>query len=362
MQRSGTRKPRHGISRTNSIENIDAWRPKFPDFLPSINDAVSIINFIYREPLTTDDKNFDSWIDFFGPQKYNGGSSTCLNWWNLTEVSASSTLIFGYGNDTGTQPQTFAPEDIILLHDGYCASTCAVFSEFMKSQKSVRSVVVGGRPQTGLMQGVGGVKGSQGQGMLVLFTIVSTIVSAVSVSEQLAFAARFGIGMLGATTKALNRAHPGGNSIVQAGINFRNNIRERDESVTPLQYVYEAADCRLFYTPEMYASQASVWDRAYDSMWAGAQCVEGSTGHTSANISTVPPKEAFNFFGGNNSLFIDGSLQSALRGNASGSQPPPEHNNSTGNDSDNDKNSGISVTVPWLFTSFVALTAITVLF
>ncbi|KAL2436556.1 hypothetical protein ABEF95_012014 [Exophiala dermatitidis] len=42
----------------------------------------------------------------------------------------------------------FDPSNIVLLTDGYCASTCAVFAELLKTQTGgqVRSVVVGGRP------------------------------------------------------------------------------------------------------------------------------------------------------------------------------------------------------------------------
>ncbi|KAF7950408.1 hypothetical protein EAE96_007694 [Botrytis aclada] len=58
-------------------------------------------------------------------------------------------------------PQIFESKNIVLLYDGSCGSTCAVFSESMKSQGGVRSVVMGGRPQTGPMQGVAGSKGSE---------------------------------------------------------------------------------------------------------------------------------------------------------------------------------------------------------
>lgn len=62
-----------------------------------------------------------------------------------------------------TQP--FAAEDIILLYDGYCASTCTLFSEFLRVQAGVRSVTFGGRPELDkdgevpIIQNYGGVKG-----------------------------------------------------------------------------------------------------------------------------------------------------------------------------------------------------------
>lgn len=70
----------------------------------------------------------------------------------------------GYGTRTNfTQP--FAAEDVILLYDGYCASTCSLFSEFLRVQAGVRSITFGGRPdldsngEIPIIQNYGGVKG-----------------------------------------------------------------------------------------------------------------------------------------------------------------------------------------------------------
>ena len=42
--------------------------------------------------------------------------------------------------------------------------------------------------------------------------------------------------------------------------------------------VYEAADCRFFYTPAMYSSQEAVWNKAYELMWKNGTGAKGSTG------------------------------------------------------------------------------------
>jgi len=77
--------------------------------------------------------------------------------------------ITGYGlRKNFTQP--FAASDIIMLYDGYCASTCTIFSEFMRTQAGVKSIAYGGRPNpnnsssTPIIQGVGGVKGTNNYG------------------------------------------------------------------------------------------------------------------------------------------------------------------------------------------------------
>ncbi len=49
----------------------------------------------------------------------------------------------------------------VQLSDGICASTCALFVDFMTLDAGVRTFTVGGRPQFGPTQPVGGTKGSQ---------------------------------------------------------------------------------------------------------------------------------------------------------------------------------------------------------
>ena len=48
-------------------------------------------------------------------------------------------------------------------------------------------------------------------------------------------------------------------------VNFQNNIRKGDTSYTPLQFVYEASDCRFFYTPQMIVDQSKVWSQVYNA-------------------------------------------------------------------------------------------------
>lgn len=70
-------------------------------------------------------------------------------------------------------------------------------------------------------------------------------------------------------------------------VNYKNNIRIRDESFTPLQFVYEAADCRIWYTPEMIYDPTFLWSRVasiafatnytYGTPYTSLYCVQGST-------------------------------------------------------------------------------------
>jgi hypothetical protein len=363
----------HNFTGRVASENIEQLRSTYPELVKAGVDGVVLNSFNYREPLTENNESFHSWEDFFGPQQNDRGDFTSLNRFNLTDISATTVPILGYANDNTTQPQSFLPEDIVLLHDGTCASTCAIFSEFMTSQMSTYSVVVGGRPQTGPMQGVGGVKGSQVQGMFILSTIISAVLSAAPLPDQLAFITKFGTDMLTATNQALNRASLGGALLVKASINFRNNIRQGDESETPLQHIYQAADCKFFYTAGMYVDQTAVWDRAYDSTWGSMECVEGSTEHLSSvtgggDITAGPPEMARNFFGGNGSVDLGADLGSVLRNTSSGNSGSGNSTTAGGNGTSEgkgdgkDSENGTNVLVaPFVLASSLAVSVIVLL-
>ena len=170
--------------------------------------------------------------------------------------------ISGYGGRTNlTQP--FAPEDIIMLYDGSCASTCTLFSEWMRIDAKVKSVMVGGRPNTEIVQAVGGVKGAQVLGFddisyysqfSAQFTEDPEILADLSVLDDY----------------AVQRS-------VATGVNFRDQILPGNvNDGLPAQFVYEAADCRLFYTPEHINDASAIWKSAANAAWKGGKCVSGA--------------------------------------------------------------------------------------
>ncbi|KAI9831923.1 MAG: hypothetical protein M1819_004645 [Sarea resinae] len=240
--------------------------------------------FNYRADETTDDGDFASWADLYGPHKFNGDDFTSLVRYNLSdplqtyyESGINITGYLGARNQAGAQP--FAAEDIVMLYNGYCASTCAIFSEFMKTEGKVHSIAVGGRPQTGPMQGVGGVKGANDYSFALIWEYIATALSTAT-STQLATWNKGEIGNFTTHTDyAMNRSY----DYSAPGVNVRDNIRVNDSAQTPLQFVYEAADCRLFYTPAMTVDVTALWRAAADAMWnAGQGCVNGSTGSNSS--------------------------------------------------------------------------------
>ena len=60
-------------------------------------------------------------------------------------------------------------------------------------------------------------------------------------------------------------------------INVRDGIRQGDASETPLQFRYETADCRVYYTPSMVVDETAVWKTVADTAFNGVNhCVAGN--------------------------------------------------------------------------------------
>ena len=60
---------------------------------------------------------------------------------------------------------------------------------------------------------------------------------------------------------------------------MRDNILpDNADDQIPAQFVYEAADCRVFYTPEMIVDVTTMWRTVADTTWGtgASSCVAGS--------------------------------------------------------------------------------------
>jgi hypothetical protein len=67
-------------------------------------------------------------------------------------------------------------------------------------------------------------------------------------------------------------------------LNIKNGIAEGDETQTPLQFVYDAADCRIWWTAEMLFDVTAIWRKVADVAFGvngsapfADGCVAGST-------------------------------------------------------------------------------------
>ncbi|OCL02172.1 hypothetical protein AOQ84DRAFT_424190 [Glonium stellatum] len=218
--------------------------------------------------LTPDNKPYTSWEEYYGPRTIYGDTFSNTARFNLSSINqdfdAFGEFVAGFGNNTLNYTQPWAAEDIIFLSDGQCGSTCSVFAELMKTDGGVRSVAVGGLPEYGPMQTVSGTRGSSG---LASLNVTTTDL------ENL--------------PETLDNSYY---NIRQGRFNALDEIRKSLPD-DPLQMMYQAADCRLFYTQPMIRDLSVLWREAaklLDGDWS--MCVPGSLNQTAAtrpNIKSV---------------------------------------------------------------------------
>lgn len=220
--------------------------------------------FNYQTDVNEVYENFGSWTEKFGPHEFHSDAYTSLTRWNLSDVltplNSGGINITGYANRQNFTVQPFESENIVIVYDGYCASTCTIFSEFMRQQGNVKTIAFGGRPQLGPIQAVGGVKGTNNFPWTYIQLVAQEAVG------------------IGASRNGSLNDYFGDFPFIRAagspGSNVRDGIRQNDTEQTPLQFVYEEADCRIWYTPEMTVDVTEVWKAAADTQWNGnSRCV-----------------------------------------------------------------------------------------
>ncbi|KAG9239743.1 peptidase s41 family protein [Amylocarpus encephaloides] len=270
-----------GYSRLRESETFNEVAHVFsdivaPPFNPRTSNDASLISvydtfFNYRYDYNLTNIPFPSFEAKFGPVELRGDKFTELLRWNLDDPITTINETFGMGMDiTGygsrknfTQP--FAAEDIIMLTDGYCASTCTLFSEFMRTQAGVKVIAMGGRPDTKDIQAIGGVKGAQILGFSSIFAQVRAAIQYAPFTNP----PNDVTALKGVSLYPISRS-------VGNGINIRDNILPGNvDDGLPSQFVYEPADCRLYYTPAMVNDITEMWKTAATSAFDGGKCVAG---------------------------------------------------------------------------------------
>lgn len=283
----------------NIVRAFDLFKLFFPDKFPysgtrfrrhhateSLANIFAVLNKTAAEqqgPLSyagqvTPDQNtdFKSLDDFLGTETQLGVkvSSLFANF-NYTDQSIENFPIRGYGpipllNKTAP----FKPENIIIIGDGTCASTCTTFTNLMTNVGGVRTVAFGGNPKDGPMQIMGGVRGAQSASLGLIDDWVASAGQVVASAPAGTFPEQL--------LEIANRSAPLGLKNMPlvlngGGVNFRNAYQEGKGDL-PLQFEYQAADCRLFYTAENYIKPHTTWKAAKAAIWGSKGCVKGSSG------------------------------------------------------------------------------------
>jgi hypothetical protein len=189
-----------------------------------------------------------------------------------------SILPTGFNFVNGSRPTVFEAKNVVMFTDALCGSSCASFHEELKNIAGVRAVTVGGRPENKPIQTVTGSKGGEVVPMFLfpeyagLLLNVSSSIGVSSVKSNDAT-----LSTIANVPRVAVRAGDGG-SRVQS----QDQIRKGDSTATPLQFVYEASDCKIFYTAESYADPDAAWKQAWDAYSNESKCVSGSTKHKSS--------------------------------------------------------------------------------
>lgn len=228
--------------------------------------------------MNADGNDFGSWSDMYPPVRHHNDRFTSLLRYNLSDPFTTSSeslavgiTVTGYGNRADFTTTPFRAEDIVILSDGICASTCAIFLELMVQQSNVRTIAVGGRPQPGPMVPVGGTKGTLVAPAEFLQAIAQIVVASFAETRAQALA------------WAQVVPNPFAIAYSDAGVNFQDNIRKGKEGAgVPTQFLNDTASCRIWYEPDMYLNVTSLWAKTAEVAWGNngaldeGACVGGS--------------------------------------------------------------------------------------
>jgi hypothetical protein len=239
--------------------------------------------FDYHTDMTVDGKPFSSWAEKFGPVESNGDKYTTLSRWNLSDIFvpffSGGINVTGYGPLADVAgPPKFQPENIVIVTDGYCASTCTIFAELLTQQTGVKTIAMGGRSNKNQIQAIGGVKGVNNYAFGFIQSAAQT---AIRYDPSL-------------NSSILRRDYYSDLPFMRAssyGVNNRDGLRRNDTSGVALQFIYEEADCRLYYTPEMTVDITALWKGAADAQWGNnGMCITGAAYSQKRNVEEVTTK------------------------------------------------------------------------
>ncbi|CAG9942940.1 unnamed protein product [Clonostachys rosea f. rosea IK726] len=241
-------------------------------------EDVPDINYQYGSK--PDLTKFSSWKEFYGPRELKNDKFTSAATYDFTDKKLAGELGFylaGYGDNIPDYDEAFPAENIVLLVDGGCGSTCSSFSTLMKHVANVRTVAVGGIPEYGPMQGVASTRGSMMREWNYFgdaITYIRSVLEAVDESDKEDTYSKIGISS--SDVDNLPKALADSPWTVDGAINMFDTIQAGNQD-TPRQFLYEASACRIFYTGEMIRDVSKLW-QAVGTIAGGdnSTCVSGS--------------------------------------------------------------------------------------
>ncbi|CEJ92411.1 hypothetical protein VHEMI08066 [[Torrubiella] hemipterigena] len=220
---------------SDSLEGFDPYAPGAD--VDKVDDYALTLN--WRTDSNSSLQPFVSYEDKFGSHIYKNTPYTNLMAWDFNDSLISSpdhglgVNTTGYGNRKNIT-QHCSSEDLVIIYDGYCSSTCTVASELFRITGNAKSVVMGGRPRAGPQQGVA---------------------TDNNIKARLS------------SLKDLKLFRGNGRSNTRDQI-----VPEHRVDGVPSQFVATYSECRLYWTEPMLKDIQEVWKAAARSAFNGAKC------------------------------------------------------------------------------------------
>ncbi|KAK4159884.1 hypothetical protein QBC43DRAFT_326278 [Cladorrhinum sp. PSN259] len=267
-------------------DDFDIWAEAANEFVIStrINALTNktFANWGEYSPSPTSNYRGDHWSNV---ERYNLFSDEFL--YSAFSSEAAEDDPYGFGLNPIVTKQIWKADEIVILTDGLCSSACSMFVNMM-TQAGVRTVVAGGRPETGPMQAVAGSRGSRAYSANILDFIMKFLKQDLESKSTLI-----------PTIPQDFDTRDSGIWVQNAAFNLRDEILKPDfdadpnDQHLPRQFQYEAAHCRIFYTVKSIYNMTQLWSDVAKAAWTNpALCVAGSTGYAdlpNQPATSLPP-------------------------------------------------------------------------
>ncbi|KAK8090442.1 hypothetical protein PG997_005403 [Apiospora hydei] len=211
---------------------------------------------------------------YLDPKVKGDNMSSLYAHFDFDRASTVRDPIRGFGGiPLNPKRQLFDAKDIVVVNDRRpLRPRPAPSSSISSASRASAPSPSGAGRGPGPMQAVGGVRGGQRWSLKAIEKHVQTALRLAPDVLPPADAQR-----LAALAPPLRAEFPlQFDRYGQSGVNFRDAYGPGDDE-TPLQFVYEAADCRRFFTVENVLEPASMWEDAARAMFGdGDLCVSGS--------------------------------------------------------------------------------------
>jgi hypothetical protein len=248
--------------------------------------GLNSIDMILSTGLDGNGKQYPDFKSLYGPQLAGNQNATNILQYNFSSPAGEFSIsAFDKVNPPQFADPVFSADNMVIVTDGVCASTCTIFTGLLVREQGVRTIALGGRPLELPMQAVGGVKGSQLTNWAELQQIFRTVASSAIATNKTALLERY-FEILPSLDEPPMLPDIKGTGAV----NFRNAHPRLDQDSFPTQFLYEAANCRLFYTAETVFNVTSAWTQVVDAAWGKGRCVKGSTVDVSGKIGEKTPE------------------------------------------------------------------------